>query len=104
MRSLDEELSQVFVAASAGTGQLLLASGGVFSRNSAEPCGKSSALFEGCPVADRRNRSRSGNRSDSGDRHQALALFKLAGDAHDQFVALFDLSLQVSHLQPQLAQ
>jgi hypothetical protein len=70
MRSLHEKFSQVLVSTSAGPGELLLASGGVFSWNHAEPCGKSSALLEGCPVADGCDRSRSDGRSDSRDRHQ----------------------------------
>src|SRR5215469_12974727 len=104
MRSLYKELSQVFVSTPADTCQLLLASGGAFSRNRTDPCGKSSAPFEGCPVADRRHRSRSRNRSDSGDRQQVLALFKFASDALDQLVAFLDLSVQVLHLPPQLAE
>src|SRR6516164_4248526 len=104
MRSLDKELSQIFVSPSADAGQLLLASGGAFSRNRADPCGKSSAPFEGSPVADCRHRSRSRNRSDSGNRHQVLALFKFANDAIDQLVRLLDLSVQVLHLPPQLAE
>ena len=46
MRSLHEKLSQVFVSASAGPGELLLASSGAFSGNHADRGGKSSTLFE----------------------------------------------------------
>src|ERR1700694_2040656 len=104
MRSLHEKFSQVLVSTSAGPGELLLASGGVFSWNHAEPCGKSSALLEGCPVADGCDRSRSDGRSDSRDRHQAITVFKFSGDAQGQLMALPELSVQVLHLQPQLAQ
>jgi hypothetical protein len=56
MCSLDEEFSQVFVSTSAGTGQLLLASGGVFAGHHSQPGSKPSALLEGCAVADGRDR------------------------------------------------
>src|SRR5258708_9527104 len=67
IRPLHEKFSQVLVSTSAGPGELLLASGGVFSWHHAEPRGKSSALLEGCPVADGCDRSRSDGRSNSRD-------------------------------------
>ncbi len=102
MRSLHEEFSQVFVPTSAGSGQILLASRGVFAGHHPEPGSKSAALLEGCSVADRSDRRRGNHWSDSGDRDQAFALFEFAGDAHDQLVGFLDLSMQVLHLQPQL--
>jgi hypothetical protein len=74
----------------------------VFSWNHTEPCGKSSALPEGCPVADRSNRGSGNHWSDSRNRDQSPAGFKFVGDAHDQLVGFLDLSVQVLHLQPQL--
>src|ERR1700750_679034 len=56
------------------------------------------ALLEGCSVADGRDRGRGDYGSDSGDRDQAPAWFKFAGDACDQLVAFLDLSMQVRHL------
>jgi hypothetical protein len=44
------------------------------------------------------------HRSDAGDREQAPAGFKFAGDAVDQPVAFLDLSMQVLHLDLQLCQ
>ena len=104
MRSLYEELSQVFVSAPAGTGQLLLASGGVLAGHHSQPGSESAALLEGSSVADGCDRGRSSDRSNSGDRDQAPAGFKFAGDAHDQLVGFLDLSVQILHLQPQLCQ
>src|ERR1700741_3400382 len=86
MGSQDEELSQVFVPTSAGPGELLLAPGGVLARYHSQPGSKPAALFEGCPIADGRDRGRSDQRSNSGNRDQAPAWFKFAGDAHDQLV------------------
>ena len=79
MRSLHEELSQVFVPAPAGTSQLLLASGGVLARNHPQPGCKSAALLEGSPVADGCDCSRGSDRTDAGDSDQAPAWFKFAG-------------------------
>ncbi|MGA8089752.1 MAG: hypothetical protein WCA10_20940 [Terracidiphilus sp.] len=57
---------------------------------------------EGRPVTDRSDHGSSSDRSDSGDRDQAPARFKFAGDAQDPLVVFLDLSVQALHLQPQL--
>ena len=104
VRSLYEEFAQVFVSSSAGTGQLLLASGGVLAGHHSQPGRESAALLEGCTIADGCDRGGSNDRSDSRDRDQASALFKFAADARDQLVGFTDLPVQLLHLQPQLGQ
>src|ERR1700748_3219332 len=100
MCSQHEELSQIFVSTSAGTGHLLPASGGVLTGHHSQPGSEPAALLEGCSVADGRDRGRGDYGSDSGDRDQAPAWFKFASDACDQLVAFLDLSVQVLHLDP----
>src|SRR5271155_5077482 len=68
------------------SGELLLAPGGVLAGHHPQPGSKSPALLEGCPVTDGRDGSCGDHRSNAGDRHQAPALFKFAGDAFDQLV------------------
>src|ERR1700733_622499 len=101
MRSLHKEFSQVLVSSPDGFGQILLASRGVLARHHSKPCSKSTALLEGCSIADRSDCGGGNHWSDSGDRDQAFALFEFAGDTHDQLVGFLDLSMQVLHLQPQ---
>src|SRR5208282_1017456 len=95
---------QVFVSSSASTGELLLASGGVLAGHHSEPGRESAALLEGCPVANRCDCGGSSDRTDSGDRYKAPALFKFAADAPDQLVGFADLPVQILHFQPQLGQ
>src|ERR1700740_1470153 len=103
MRSQDEEFSQVFVPTSAGASKLLLAAGGGLTRNPPHQAANPRPFLKAAPLPmaaivvvaiD--------HRSNSGDRDQAPAWFKFAGDAHNQLVRFLDLSVQVLHLPPQL--
>jgi hypothetical protein len=57
-----------------------------------------------CQASCAGDRGSSSDRSDSGDRDQASALFKFASDACDQLVGFLNLPVQILHLQPQLGQ
>ena len=74
VRSLYEEFAQVFVSSSAGTGQLLLASGGVLAGHHSQPGRESAALLEGCPVADGCDRARKAAQETMRDVREAMGL------------------------------
>lgn len=89
--TVHEEFSQVRVPTFANPEQLLLAPGGVFARDDAEPGSELSPLFKSGSVADggdhcgRRNRA-----SDTRDRHQASADFVPASSLLDQRIGFVD--------------
>jgi hypothetical protein len=90
---MDEDLTQVAVAALADPVKACLATGRILARHNAEPGSELSSLVEGCSVPDRSYDRGCDQRSDAWDLSQSHAGGVARSDPFDFIVHPFNLKL-----------
>ena len=98
---MNQDLTEIAIAALADSIQLRLAAGRVLLRHQTHPRRKLSSLAEGCPVADRSYDRRCDQRPDARDLSQSQAGSIARGDPFYFVVHLHNLKLQFLPFAPQ---
>ena len=98
---MDEQSSEICVAAFTDSQQPRFTAGGVLFRHQSQPCCEIASLGKGSSVADSGDQCRCSQGTDTGNLQQSLARCVLAGYAVNLAAQVFDLFFQRLSLLPQ---